>query len=59
MASSNDLYLVRKLVLDGNPLPEQSYHLLIGEDSMWVIFKHTHAHTFKCVYNVTKNVYFK
>ncbi|XDV34091.1 hypothetical protein PO909_004296 [Leuciscus waleckii] len=25
---------LRKLVLDGNPLPEQSYHLLIGEDSM-------------------------
>lgn len=25
---------LRKVVLDGNPLHEQSYHLLIGEDSM-------------------------
>ncbi|XP_051949365.1 leucine-rich repeat-containing protein 71 [Xyrauchen texanus] len=25
---------LRKVVLDGNPLPEQNYHLLIGEDSM-------------------------
>ncbi|XP_067281479.1 leucine-rich repeat-containing protein 71 isoform X2 [Pseudorasbora parva] len=25
---------LRKLVLDGNPIPEQSYHLLIGEDSI-------------------------
>ncbi|XP_051728872.1 leucine-rich repeat-containing protein 71 [Ctenopharyngodon idella] len=25
---------LRKVVLDGNPLPEQSYHLLIAEDSM-------------------------
>ncbi|KAI2653046.1 Leucine-rich repeat-containing protein 71 [Labeo rohita] len=25
---------LRKVVLEGNPLPEQSYHLLIGEDSM-------------------------
>ncbi|XP_067217702.1 leucine-rich repeat-containing protein 71 [Chanodichthys erythropterus] len=25
---------LRKVVLDGSPLPEQSYHLLIGEDSM-------------------------
>ncbi|XP_009292320.1 leucine-rich repeat-containing protein 71 isoform X1 [Danio rerio] len=25
---------LRKVVLEGNPLPEQSYHLLLGEDSM-------------------------
>lgn len=36
---SSCLFNIRTVTLEGNPLPEQSYHLLLSEDSMWVTNK--------------------
>lgn len=32
----SSLFHVRTVTVEGNPLPERSFHLLLSEDSMWV-----------------------